>query len=158
MKKKDQFIFFENLKKNNEFKDIYKNRFFLSSDNVSFLSNEDLIEIGCHTHYHQNLNILDSNEIKEEIITSKNILEKILQRKVEHFSIPFGNNKTYSKNIINIISNYNFKTIVTTDHDIFKQNKVLQIPRIGLGNNDIGNRLNSKLIGFDSLINKFLFR
>ena len=118
---------------------------------------EDLIEIGCHTHYHQNLNILNEEETTNEIKTSKDILEKILKKKINHFSIPFGTKETYSNKTINIIASQGFKTNVTTNYDLFKKNNILKIPRIGIGNNDIENRLNSKLIGLDSLINK-LFR
>ena len=157
MKKKDQKTFFDNLIFDNKTKTFEKKLLFLSSDNLEYLSKEDLIEIGCHTHYHQNLNILNEEETTNEIKISKDILEKILQRKINHFSIPFGTKKTYSSKTINIIASQGFKTNVTANYDLFKKNNILKIPRIGIGNNDIGSRLNSKLIGFDSLINK-LFR
>ena len=157
MKKKDQKIFFDNLIFANKIKAFEKKILFLSSDNLEYLSKEDLIEIGCHTHYHQNLNILNEEETTNEIKTSKDILEKILKKKIYHFSIPFGTKETYSNKTINIIASQGFKTNVTTNYDLFKKNNILKIPRIGIGNNDIENRLNSKLIGLDSLINK-LFR
>ena len=157
MKKKDQKIFFDDLIFANKTKTFEKKLLFLSSDNLKYLNKEDLIEIGCHTHYHQNLNILNEEETTNEIKISKDILEKILQRKINHFSIPFGTKKTYSNKTINIIASHGFKTNVTTNYDLFKKDNILKIPRIGIGNDDVGSRLNSKLIGLNSLINK-LFR
>ena len=131
---------------------------FLSSEDLTNLGNNNLIEIGCHTHTHQNLKVLNKEEIHNEIINSKSILEKIVKKKINHLSIPYGSRNCFDEKIIEQLSGYDFKTIVTTEHDIFRKNKCNRIPRIGIGNQDINDRLHSKSIGVDSLLNKILRR
>jgi len=131
---------------------------FLSSIDLASLGKNNLIEIGCHTHTHQNLKVLNKEEIHDEIINSKNILEKIVKKKINHFSIPYGSKTCFDEKIIEQLSGYDFKTIVTTEHDVFRKNRCNRIPRIGVGNQDINARLHSKSIGIDSLLNKILRR
>ena len=45
---------------------------------------------------HQNLKILNKDELYEEIYKSKKILENNLNKKIEHFSIPFGTKNAFS--------------------------------------------------------------
>ena len=130
---------------------------FISLSDLKKLNLDELIDIGCHTHMHQNLKILTQSDLYNEISTSKNILEESLNKKIKHFSIPFGTKKTYSSKVIKTLDKFGFETIVTTNHDIFNKKKKL-IPRIGIGNEDLDEKLHSKLIGFDSLINKLLKR
>ncbi len=131
---------------------------FLSSENLKDLGDNDLIEIGCHTHTHPNLKILNKKEIHKEIINSVNILENIIKKKINHFSIPYGSKNCFDDKIIQQLSEYNFKTIVTTEHDIFKKNNCNKIPRIGIGNLDINGRLHRKSVGIDSILNKIFRR
>ena len=150
--------FFDDFKTENLDTSSLEKNIFMNYEDLKKINAEKLIEIGCHTHSHQNLKILTEFEIKEELTKSKEFLESLLEREIKHFSIPFGGKNSYSENILKIIYNLNFETIVTTNHDIFKKKNFLKIPRIGIGNNDIDDYLYSKLIGFDSLINKLLFR
>lgn len=134
-----------------------KNKTFMELEDIKKLKFNKLIQLGCHTHMHQNLKILNKNELNEEIFKSKQILESNLDKKIKHFSIPFGTNNTFSPTVIDAINKFEFNTIVTTEHDVFKKKSKI-IPRIGIGNNDIGNKLYAKLSGLDSLINKILKR
>ena len=158
MKHSEQNLFFENLSKNLRDFQFGKNNEFLSSDDLIKLNKNDFIEIGCHTHYHQNLRILSDQELNEEINLSKSLLEKILNKKINHFSIPFGTKNTFSSKSIELLKKFNFQTIVTTEHGNFNKKKIFRIPRIGIGNNDLENSLYSKALGFDSIINKILNR
>ena len=96
--------------------------------------------------------------INEEIRISKIFLEKTLDQEINHFSIPYGTKKNFSEKTLETLSNFNFKTIVTTEQGNFDKKHLYRIPRIGVGNHDLGNRLYSKAIGLDSLINKILSR
>ena len=158
LNKNDQKIFFDMIQKNNKLEIKHEKNIFLNKNDLKTLSQDQLIEIGCHTHFHQNLKILDYIELEEEIIKSKKILEEIINKKVNHFSIPFGTKDTFSKKILSKIKDHEFKTIVNTRHDLFNIKKLSEIPRIGIGNNDLGNRLYSKAIGLDSFLNKLLGR
>ncbi len=155
--KNQQDIFLDELTHNNKINEINEKE-FLSSQNLKNLGDNNLIEIGCHTHTHPNLKILKKEEIHDEIIYSKNILENIIKKKVKHFSIPYGSANCFDDEIIKQLSEYDFETIVTTEHGIFRKNKCNRIPRIGIGNNDVNYRLHSKSIGIDSILNKILRR
>jgi peptidoglycan/xylan/chitin deacetylase (PgdA/CDA1 family) len=157
LNKHNQDIFFDRIYKQNNYL-IDKNIEFLTTEKLIELNKSPLIEIGCHTHSHQNLQILNEDELNEEIRISKIFLEKTLDQEINHFSIPYGTKKNFSKKTLETLSNFNFKTIVTTEQGNFDKKHLYRIPRIGVGNHDLGNRLYSKAIGLDSLINKILSR
>ena len=81
---------------------------------------------------------------------------KNFKKSVNHFSIPFGTKHSFSDKTIRLLKNFDFKTIVSTEHGNFNKKKLFRIPRIGIGNNDLETSLYSKAIGFDSFINKIL--
>ena len=47
-------------------------------------------EIGSHSLTHRHLNDLDAKEIRSELVDSKNVLEEITGKRVDHFSCPGG--------------------------------------------------------------------
>lgn len=49
--------------------------------------------IGCHTHRHAAIGVLEPGEQRQEILQSKQVLEGILDKPVRHFSYPFGSRK-----------------------------------------------------------------
>ena len=79
---------------------------FLSSKDLIDLGKHDLIEIGCHTHTHQNLKTLDKEDIHNEIINSKSD-DILLESKAIQLSIhPFDLSKVALKsNLISILVN-----------------------------------------------------
>tara|TARA_B100001057_G_scaffold201118_1_gene201869 strand:- start:2789 stop:3790 length:1002 start_codon:yes stop_codon:yes gene_type:complete len=158
MNKSEQISFFKEVMKNYDNFSNNQSKEFLSKNDLIKLGDSRLIEIGCHTHNHQNLKILNEFELKDEIEKSKLFLEQILKREISHFSIPFGTKKTFSDKSLELIKKFNFKTIVTTEHGNFDKKKMFRIPRIGIGNNDLGGNLYSKAFGFDSFVNKILNR
>lgn len=159
LKIEQQKIFFEDIsKKNNININLENKNFFLDINQLKLLSDNPLIEIGCHTHLHQNLKILNEKELDYEISESKKILEKTLKKKIKHFSIPFGSSNAYSKETLKNLKKYQFETIVTTKHGMFEKKRLDQIPRIGIGNYDLNEKLYLKCIGLISLLNKIFLR
>jgi peptidoglycan/xylan/chitin deacetylase (PgdA/CDA1 family) len=75
--------------------------FYASGDKlVEFLSWKDCIEIdkagmtiGSHTASHANLMHLSEQDVKNELIESKQIIEKYLKKPCTHFCCPFGRSK-----------------------------------------------------------------
>ncbi len=157
LNKNQQDILLKSLVNENQLKFISEKE-FLSTENLENLGSNNLIEIGCHTHTHQNLKILNKEEIHNEVTVSKKIIENIIKKKVKHFSIPYGSTNCFDEEIIDQLSKYEFKTIVTTEHGIFRKNNCNRIPRIGIGNKDTNDRLHRKSIGIDSFLNKILRR
>ncbi len=157
LKKKEQIelikkIFHEN---KTEFSFKIKSN-FLNNENIRNLSKEDLIHIGAHTHNHQNLGLLNDSETKEEILSSKKILEDLTQNSVDFFAYPYGTKNSYKKMDYKILKDNNFKLAFTTEFNNYKigSHSPFFIPRMGLGNYNDDKSIRDKVIGLDSLIKK----
>ena len=71
------------------------------------------ISVGSHGHSHRSLVFMDDDEIRYELITSKNIIEDIIQASIDSFSPPFGH---VNENIINIAYDLGYRRIFTYKH------------------------------------------
>ena len=81
----------------------------MDHEDIKFLiSNEH--EIGCHTLSHQMLSKVSSlKELNNEIISSKDKLEKDFGIKIKHFAFPFGTFNSINQKAIKILDkNYDF--------------------------------------------------
>jgi peptidoglycan/xylan/chitin deacetylase (PgdA/CDA1 family) len=67
--------------------------------------------IGAHTHLHPSLAALTYEEQLKEIQTSKNILEEHLNKKITHFSYPFGTIKDFNADTLEIMKKLNFELV-----------------------------------------------
>jgi peptidoglycan/xylan/chitin deacetylase (PgdA/CDA1 family) len=67
--------------------------------------------IGAHTHTHPALTSIPFDRAKEEIITSKLILEDILGRKVVDFSYPFGMRRHFTEDLRHYCLESGFETV-----------------------------------------------
>ena len=96
---------------------IDKNDIPQSEQYSEFMSWEDVkecaqvFEIGSHTFSHKNLTKLDEAALNEELTNGKKIIEKKLNKNVEHFAYPFGK---YNKKIRELITNQ-YTTAMTTN-------------------------------------------
>jgi peptidoglycan/xylan/chitin deacetylase (PgdA/CDA1 family) len=68
----------------------------MSWDQLKKFSMSRAVAIGAHTHSHCSLSAFVYEDQLHDILTSKNILEESLQKKVEHFSYPFGTRKDFN--------------------------------------------------------------
>lgn len=64
------------------------------------------INFGSHTHTHAKLTAIKQSEIEKEIAISKDIIEGILNKKVEHLSYPLGE---YNETVKDILRKMGFK-------------------------------------------------
>ena len=62
-------------------------------------------EIGSHSHLHRSFKWMSNDEIKNDIVTSKRIIENITGKVVASFCLPFGD---YTKKAIEIIEEAGF--------------------------------------------------
>ncbi|WP_321421999.1 polysaccharide deacetylase family protein [uncultured Methanobacterium sp.] len=81
---------------------------------------ENNIVFGAHTINHPVLPELTPKEAKWEILESKRVLEKNLQKKVNHFSYPYG---TFNQGVVNIVKDLKFKSAVTLDQNLINTRK-----------------------------------
>jgi peptidoglycan/xylan/chitin deacetylase (PgdA/CDA1 family) len=83
-------------------------------DNIIELSESSLCTIGGHTSNHYNLNLLNKNNIVKEINDANNLIEKYINKKVDHFAYPFGTKNEANNNVLSIVKDLGFKTSTTT--------------------------------------------
>ncbi len=139
----------------------YVAREALSWKEISELSKDSLVTIGCHTANHLPLNQLTKEEVVEEIQVSKKEIEKHINKQVHHFAYPFGTVSEIGKREVEIAKNLSlFKTATTTrTGNIFAthKNHLLSLPRIQvLGTWDDFSILNLYLSGvIPAIKNKF---
>ncbi len=86
----------------------------LSWEQIIELSKDPLIDFGAHTINHFPLNKLSQERIRHEVLESQKIIESKIQRKVSHFSYPFGSNDEVNEREFAILKECGFKTATTT--------------------------------------------
>jgi len=74
------------------------------------------ITFGSHSHTHPILSRMPLDEAKEEIATSKKILEEHLGREVKHFAIPNGGKDDFSEELRGYCCEIGFDSVVTLIH------------------------------------------
>jgi peptidoglycan/xylan/chitin deacetylase (PgdA/CDA1 family) len=82
-------------------------RGYLSAAQLRELS-EKGFEIGCHSMTHAYLSDLNDLQLKSEIADSKNLLEQLLGKKVEHFSCPGGR---FSARAVQMVKAAGYRTL-----------------------------------------------
>ena len=107
----------------------YKNE-ILSKEDVKLLSSNPLITIGAHTHNHLSLKNLKKNDCIKEIKISKQILEDLISRKINHFSYPYGTKNDAGKREFEIVKELGFRSAVTTSVGKLSKKKLYNLPRI----------------------------
>lgn len=105
---------------------------YLSEIQLKLLSDNNLCTIGCHTKSHPMTRYLLKREIIFECKTSKETIERIIQKKIEHFAFPYGSFYACSCSDAAIIkSTHLFKSISTTRRkNINKNSDINFLPRI----------------------------
>lgn len=153
----EQKIFFNNLYKLNSDLDQTKdNELFLNEKQLKDLTNHDFISLGAHTHYHNNLSILNPAEIEEDVLKSKKILENLTNKEIIYFAFPYGFDGSFNNEVLSIVRK-NFKYAVTTKSGNINFSEFHQLPRIGLNDFYQGKILRDKLSGFDDILKKLMF-
>ena len=95
---------------------------FMQWKHVVELSNDKLVTIGSHTKNHFPLNQLSKKEIIDDVIGANELIEKKINKKVNHFAFPYGTINEVKKNEIEILNNLGFKSVVTTRNgNIYKE-------------------------------------
>ena len=140
-----------NTKKRKNYSDIC-----LNSEEILMLEKNPLITISSHGHNHQNLKILNDEEVKYEITKSLEVLENIINRKVKHFAYPFGGKDQVSTREYNLIEDMNFDSAVIGSVYPIKNCNFFSLPRIYVGKNTCEKTLINHLSGFYNLASKLI--
>ena len=110
-------------------------------DDLKLLSSNPLITIGAHSHNHLSLKNLKKDDCIEEIKMSKQILEDLLNHKINHFSYPYGTLNDAGEREFEIVKKLGFKSAVTTSVGNITKKKLFNLPRI-----HINERTNIKIL------------
>lgn len=106
------------------------NKMALTVAQIRELSDSGLCCIGSHTVTHPRLDKLTQEEQRYEISTSKNKLEAVVGKQVEHFAFPYG---CYNSDTIPIVAECGYKTAVRAYGGIVRKGaELLQINRVFL--------------------------
>ena len=104
------------------------------------LTKNDLLEwlrhgmfIGSHGKSHKSLLKLSEEQIKSEILNSKNEIEDFFGTNIDTFSYPFGQINKYSAKMVKELYNFGVTTVRSRFNTI--KHKTYYIPRIHMSNN-----------------------
>lgn len=92
----------------------YANKLAMSWQDVKALSLDPLVTLAAHTVTHTPLSQLKNDEVKSEIQNSVEIIESHINKKIKHFSYPYGHKEAASIREFQIAKEYSFQTSVTT--------------------------------------------
>ncbi len=127
---------------------------YLSIDELSALSKLPGVTIGAHGFSHQHLNSLSPIKIREELKSSKEWLENIIERKVNTMSYPHG---AFNSHVEEIAASVGYLYAATSNWGCYRVGiKPLQIPRIDIWNLDSDKVLKQKLDGRWDWVTKFM--
>ncbi|WP_180170463.1 polysaccharide deacetylase family protein [Acinetobacter sp. YH12027] len=87
----------------------------LNDEQVRFLAQSGIVEIGSHTLTHANLDKLNDAECLKELDESKQALENLILKPVESFAYPFG---IYSERDVRLAEQAGYSNAVTTKEGI----------------------------------------
>jgi len=106
----------------------------LTKDQLKIVSRNSLLEIGGHSFAHFFLDKVSLSLAKEDILKDKEIIEKIIQKKVRAFAYPFGRGN-YSKDLQEILKEASYQVAFTTHSDFysFEKKSPFLIPRSNHG-------------------------
>ena len=106
----------------------------LNDEQVQFLANSGLVEIGSHTLTHANLDKLNDVQCLLELTESKQQLEQLIQQPVTSFAYPFG---IYSARDVELAKQAGYHNAVTTIEGIDgTQPDFMQLQRIKISGKD----------------------
>jgi peptidoglycan/xylan/chitin deacetylase (PgdA/CDA1 family) len=107
----------------------YKN--YMTPKEIQDIAGEGIVELGAHTLHHVNLNASPPEEVVQEIVGSKNELEKLIGKPVVSFAYPNGFSNA---SIENAVKGAGFSTAVGTKHgDMQSPSERYQVVRIRPG-------------------------
>lgn len=100
---------------------------YITEDQIKEMSKDPLCTIGSHMCTHRQTRNMTNEEIQEEWIKSKSILENIIEKKVEHAALPYGSLQACSLKSIKLGLKNGYSTVATTQMVPYRGGSV--IPR-----------------------------
>ncbi len=106
--------------------------FYLNKDELKYISDLGMI-IGSHGMSHTVLTRLNYRKKKIEIQKSKELLEKIIKKKVDTFCFPYGGKNSYDKDTLSLLQKSGYKYSFRVKNQDFSKKlyrkKIFELPR-----------------------------
>jgi len=126
-------------------------QYCLTWEEIQQIDRDPLITIGAHTHSHVNMKRLTINEVEEEILRSKMLLEEKLGHPIDHFAYPYGTSNEAGNREYSVVAANGFKTAVTNMCDSLKSDShIFCLPRYSVLERDNPLKLDIKLSGWNA--------
>lgn len=104
---------------------------YITRDELKKMSECPLVSIGSHTRSHAHLEQIDSEQKKEEITASRELLERLTGRKIEALAFPYGG---YDKSVIEAVRAAGYEvSFAVQDRGLLHEEAKYSIPRIYVG-------------------------
>lgn len=87
----------------------------MNTAQIKELAESGLVEIGAHSHNHPNLGRIDINEAKNEMKTSKDLLESVINKKIHSIAFPDG---CYTKEVKQAALDLGYKNLLAVDYKL----------------------------------------
>lgn len=84
---------------------------YLLKSQLLEIARSGLVEIGAHTVHHVNLKGISQEEVQEEVVKSREMLEQILHTRVLSFAYPYGG---FDKETIDVVKKAGFTSAAST--------------------------------------------
>ena len=94
----------------------------MSEEHLKAISADILCTIGSHTLSHPHLSWISSDEQEREVVESKRVLEKLIDKPILHFSYPYGD---YTSESIKIVQEAGYKSAVGAWGGFLRHNQTL---------------------------------
>jgi peptidoglycan/xylan/chitin deacetylase (PgdA/CDA1 family) len=107
-----------------------KKRWVLSWDEVKEMS-RDNVDFGSHGRSHRILTTLSVDEVKQELVQSKNVIEERIGKRVNFFSYPNGDYNSGVKKLVQE-AGYSCAVVITRCEKVTKEFDLFALRRIGV--------------------------
>jgi peptidoglycan/xylan/chitin deacetylase (PgdA/CDA1 family) len=89
----------------------------MGREQICNIAKNPLVSIGSHTHTHPKLPLLSLSEIRAELVTSKNTLEKLLGCEIHDLAFPHG---AYNRTVCNEGKSSGYTRMLTLDEQMVR--------------------------------------
>ncbi len=102
----------------------------LSPERICEMSRHDII-FGSHTRTHENLTQCTDNQLLNEVVNSKKIIEDMLGLEIKHFCYPYG---AVNQRVADTVKQAGYKTACTTKKgSVYLNSNPFMLPRLTIG-------------------------
>ena len=118
----------------------------LSPEDLKNLSCSNCVTVGSHSHGHELLDQLNSQEISHTLQISNRHIVRITGNAPKHFAYPNGD---YNHCVLDLVREAGYETAVTIKSGIWSsRSDLLEIPRLSIGRFDTKYRFRAMLSGY----------